>query len=284
MGDFFKSTRFKILLGVLILLLFFMLRAAYTGGLSPLISQALGLIVTPLQRTSSAIADSVGGFFQRYTYVDQIAKQNDQLQEEVNQLRAQLVELEQFRQENASLREFLDIKQKNPDFALEPAAIVARDPNDRFYSITVDKGTLDGVSLRDPVISPEGLVGVVNEVGLNWAKVLTILDVGVNAGAYDVRTRDIGIVTGDIHLAAEGMCKLSYLPRESGASVGDLVVTTGGGLFPKDLVIGKISDVAFDKGEVSLYAQITPTADIRGLTDVMIIKSFNGQEEVQDDQ
>lgn len=281
MGDFLKSKRFKILLAVLILLLFFMLRAAWTGGLSPLLSQVAGVIVTPVQKFSSSISNAVSGYFERFTSADELAAENESLHAENNKLREQLVEFEKYKQENGSLKRYLDIKEKHPDFELEPAAVVARDPNDRFGSFTIDKGSIDGVSLYDAVISPDGLVGRVKEVGLNYAKVLTILDVAVNAGAYDIRTRDIGIVTGAIDLAGEGQCKLTYLPRESGAAAGDIVATTGGGIFPKDLIIGKITQVKTEAGGISLYAVVEPAADIRTLTDVMVIKDYNGQEAAQ---
>jgi rod shape-determining protein MreC len=283
LGDFFRSAKFKILAGVFIVLLAFMLRAAWTGGLSPIISSAVGFVVTPLQRVSASISDTVRGYFERYTRADEIALENEQLRAEVNELRRQLVDYEQSKKENEMLKQFLDLKEQNPDFVLEPASVVARDPNDRFYSFTIDKGSLNGVSLHDPVVSADGLVGRVKEVGLNYSKVLTILDVAVDAGAYDVRTRDIGIIGGSIDLVDKGYCKMSYLPRESGAAAGDLVVTTGGGIFPKDLVIGRITRIADEAGGISLYAEIEPAADIPNLTDVMIIKAYDGQEEQPDE-
>lgn len=273
MGDFFKSIRFKILLAVLILLLFFMLRAAWTGG-APIISQTTGAIVTPLQKLSSSISYTVTGYFERFFHADDIAKENEQLQEQIRELQNQLVDYEQYKQENENLREFLGIKEENPDFELEPASVVARDPNDRFYSFTIDKGSLDGISPYDTVISADGLVGRVKEVGLNWSKVLTLLDPSMDIGAYVSRTRDIGVVTGDVALAQEGMCKLTYLPRESGAARGDLVVTTGGSLYPGGLIVGSISEVRTEKGEISLYAVVTPAADIRSVKQVMVIKSY----------
>ena len=278
MGDFFRSTRFKILLGILIMLLAFTLRAAWTGGLSPMIAQAAGLIVTPLQRVAAEISSTASGYFQRYVRADEIAAENEQLRAEVNELRAQMVDYAQYKQENDTLREFLDIKGENPDFDLEPASVVARDPGDRFGSFTIDRGILHGVAVRDTVISADGLVGVVSEVGGNYAKVHTVLDVRVSVGAYDVRTRDIGIVTGDITLAGEQKCRMNYLLKESRVSSGDLVVTNGGGLFPKGLIIGKIARVGDDGG--SPYAEIELAANVRGVTDVMVIKSFEGQEEV----
>lgn len=278
MGDFLKSTRFKILLALLIVLVAFMLRAAWNGGLSPSLEQAVGMVVAPFQKASSSIANFVTGYFQRYVRADEVAAENEELREQLNSLRGQLVEFETYKQENETLKQFLGIKEKNPDFQLEPAAVVSRDQSSRFHSFTIDKGYLSGVSVLNPVISPDGLVGRVQEVGANYSKVITILDVSSDVGAYDVRTRDIGTVTGDVALSADGSCRLSYLPRESGATVGDLVVTTGGGLFPKDLTIGEITRVSAEAGGISLYAVIKPAADIANLTDVMVIKSFEGQE------
>lgn len=255
-----------------------MLRAAWTGGVSPALEQAVGIVAVPFQKSASAIAGFVSGYVQRYVRADEVAAENEELRAEVNELRGQLVEYETYKQENETLKQFLGIKEKNPDFVLEPAAVVGRDQNSRFYSFTIDKGSLSGVGPLDPVVSPEGLVGRVSEVGANYSKVITLLDVSSDVGAYDVRTRDIGTVTGDVALASQGSCKLSYLPRESGASVGDLVVTTGGGLFPKDLTIGKIARVSAEAGGISLYAVVEPAADVANLTDVMVIKSFEGQE------
>ncbi|MCI8492056.1 MULTISPECIES: rod shape-determining protein MreC [Anaerotruncus] len=279
MGEFFKSGKFKVLIALFIMLIALMLRASWTGGLSPAIEQVAGAIVAPFQKLSSTISDGVSGLFQRYARADEVAQENEALRDEINGLRAQLVNYEEYKHENEELRKYLDIeyKEEHPDFEMEPAAVVARDPDSRFYSFTIDRGSLDGVAPYDPVICADGLVGRVKEVGLTYSKVITILDVEIDVGAYDARTRDIGIVNGSVVLAADGRCIMNYLPRESGAAQGDLVVTSGGNLYPKGLVIGKIARLDNAPGNISLYAEIEPTADIRNLTDVMVITSFNGQ-------
>ena len=96
------------------------------------------------------------------------------------------------------------------------ASVIGRDPSDQFYSFTIDKGTLDGVSYQDPVITADGLVGIVSEVGPVFAKVTTILDVRLNVACQDVRTQDVATVSGDIELAQNGQCRMSLIPRESG--------------------------------------------------------------------
>ena len=267
------------LIALFIMLIALMLRASWTGGLSPAIEQVAGAVVAPFQKLSSTISDGVSGFFRRYARADEVAQENEALRSEINELRAQLVNYEEYKHENEELRKYLDIeyKEEHPDFEMTPAAVVARDPDSRFFSFTIDKGSLDGVAPYDPVVCADGLVGRVKEVGLTYSKVITILDVEIDVGAYDARTRDIGIVNGSVALAADGRCIMNYLPRESGAAQGDLVVTSGGNLYPKGLVIGKIARLDNAPGNISLYAEIEPTADIRNLTDVMVITSFNGQ-------
>ena len=278
MGDFFKSIRFKILVAVLAFLLAFMLRAAYTGGLAPMTSQILGILTNPLQKASASVSASFSGLFDRMFRSGEILEENERLKEENRRLTQRQLEFDKYKLENEQLKEYLDIKEKNPDFDFETAFVIGRDPNDRFYAFTIDKGSLDGISLHDPVITEDGLVGMAVEVGPTYAKVATILDVMLEISSYDSRTKDIGITTGRIDLAEEGLCQLTLLQRESGASAGDIVITSNvGGLYPKDLVIGTIREVRTESHGISLYAVIEPAVDVRTVKDVLVITSFEGQ-------
>ena len=109
MGDFFKIKRFKILLVVLVLLAF-MLQAAWTGGFSPAISQAAGVVVTPLQKLSSSISGAVSGYFRRYVRADEIAAENEALRAEIDELRRQAVNYEEYKHENEELRNAINEK------------------------------------------------------------------------------------------------------------------------------------------------------------------------------
>ncbi len=277
MGDFWKSKRFKILIGVLVFLLAMMLQAAWNGGVPPVLAQAAGAVVTPLQKAASFISEGVTAHFRRYLAADELAEENQQLHQQLNQLREQMVDYERYKQESETLRDYLGIREEHADFVFQPASVVARDPNSRFGSFTIDKGSLAGVEPLDPVISADGLVGLVREVGPNYAKVMTILDVEVDAGAKVLRTQDLGTISGDVMLAEQGTCKLSYLDKDSGAAAGDLVYTSGGAIFPADLVVGTILRVEDEREGISRFAVVQPAADILQLTDVMVITSFNGQ-------
>lgn len=278
MGDFFRSTHFKLLALLLALVFAFTLRAAHTGTAMPMISQVTAWLLTPLQRASAQLSYSVEEAFSDYFSGPRLADDNNQLRSENANLRSQLVEYERLKAENDQLKNYLEIKEKNPDFDFEPAMVIGRDAADRFYSFTIDKGSSDGVAENDPVITQEGLVGIVYEVGITHSKVLTILDVMVEVGAIDANTREIGVTAGELSLAERGLMRLSYLPRESVAKVGDIISTTGvGGLFPRELVIGTIKEILPDSQGLSLYAVVSPPADIRNIRDVLVIKHFEGQ-------
>ncbi|MEG2174188.1 MAG: rod shape-determining protein MreC [Oscillospiraceae bacterium] len=278
MGDFFKSSRFKILAFLLALVFAFMLRAASSGDTAPLLANITGILVTPLQRLSVQATHAVQGLFSPFFAAPALAKENEALRDELAVLRNQLVNFEKYRVENEQLKDYLEIKDKNPDFDFEPAMVVGRGAADRYYSFTIDKGSADGICAGNPVITAEGLVGVVSEIGTAHAKVLTILDTTVEVGAMDMSTREIGITSGAVDLALQNRLRLSYLPRDTAAKKGGLIVTTGvDGLFPKDLIIGVIESLQPDGQGLSLYAIVAPPADLRTVHDVLVIKHFEGQ-------
>ena len=278
MKDFFSSIRFKILVGVAIVLCAFMLRAAWTGGFGTLTSSVLGAITAPLQKVSSSISGAVGGFLDGFANAGRLRQENEELKEQMRELNEKIVDYDEMKHQNEVYNELWKIRDKYQDIEFEPAQVIGNDSSDRFYSFTIDKGQLDGIDLRDSVHTPSGFVGVVTEVGLTYSKVSTILDPAVNISVYDTRTRDTGVISGTVELAEQGLCKLSYLPRESGAAKGDLVATSGvSGRYPKDQIVGRIVEVHAESHGNSLYAIIEPTADIKKVKDVIVVKSFVGQ-------
>lgn len=276
--DFLRSWRFKVLAAVCIVLIAFMLRAAYTGGLGTIVSNTLGFITTPLQKVSATISDAATGFFETYLRAGAIKDENTELKAQIRELQKQLVDYDELKQKNEQYKEFLNIKERNQDFEFQPASIIGRDPNARFYSFTIDVGSLDGISLYDPVMTADGLVGIVYETAANFSKVRTILDVSTDVGVYNPRTMDTGVVTGDISLYEDGLCRMMYVSRESKIQEGDLIVTSGiSGIFPKEIPVGQVKSVHPESHGMSLYCVIEPSVNIKDIKDVFVIKSFSGQ-------
>ena len=278
MQKFLKSWYFKVLCCLAVFAVAIMIRAAASGSAEVFLSQTVSVISQPFLKASSAITNSVGNFLDRFANAEELYLENQDLKKQLREANEKLIDYEQKKRENEQFRSFLGLKETNPDYEFEPATVIGRDSTNRFASFTIDKGSLDGVEAADPVITADGLVGIVWEVGLTYSHVRTILDISVEAGVYDISTRDSGIVTGDISLSSEGLCKLKYLPKESGISSGNLIVTSGiGGVFPKDLPVGTVKSIEVDSSGLSLTAVIIPSADIENVTDVLVIKSFNGK-------
>ncbi len=283
MEDFFKSKKFKILLAFLVIIFAFALRGAYTGGLASFSDNVIGIISVPFQRISSSISEGVYSFLNVFLNASNISKENEELKAKIEEMNKKLVDYDKFKRENENLKEFLEIKEQNPEFEFETATVIGRDANSKFYSFTIDKGSLNGIELRDTVITSKGLVGVVNEVGISYSKVITVLDASLDVGTYISTTRDVGIVTGRISEAEKGNTLMTFLPKDVEAKKGDIVLTSGyGGNYPKDIIVGEITEIRDETHGLSKYAVIKPASDIKNVKDVLVIKSFLGENKGRD--
>lgn len=280
MQKFLKSWYFKVLCALAVFAVAIMIRAASSGNADVFLSQTVSVISQPFLKFSTSVTGSVNEFLDRFVHAEENYLKVQELEEKLREANEKLIDYERIKRENEQFREFLQLKETNPDYDFATATVIGRDSTNRFGSFTIDKGSLDGVQAADPVITADGLVGIVWEVGLTYSHVRTILDISVEVGVYDIATRDSGIVTGDISLSSDGLCKLKYLPKDSGIASGNLIVTSGiGGVFPKDYPVGTVKSISVDPSGLSLIADIEPAADIFNVTEVLVIKSFNGQSE-----
>ena len=273
--EFFRTVKFKVLVCVLVVLLGVMTYAAANGRLSAAPQEILGAVAVPLQKLSSAVSAKAEAFVNKYITIDQIMAENEQLKAENDQLRGQIVEYDKLKAENDQLRAAWNIKEENPTYEVVNANVIGRDSLEKYYAFTIDRGEKDGVAVKDCVIGTSGIVGRVIEVGPNYAKVSTILDPSVSVGAIVSRTRDSGLVGGDVTLARGKQCAMTLLARDTLASRGDTVITTGlGGVFPKNLVIGTVQDILPETSGTSMYAVIEPIEDAESIKMVMVITDF----------
>ena len=199
------------------------------------------------------------------------------LKQQIAEMEATVRQGEAASRENAFLRDLLDLRQQRRDLSdFETATVTERGVTNWTASLTLNKGTAHGVELGDCVIDGNGnLVGRISKAGHDWSTVLTVIDTDTSLGARVYRTKDIGIAGGDFALMDDGKLKLDSLPASCQLLEGDLVVTSGlGGYLPPDLVIGSVSELRADDSDTSNYAILTPAADLNGLTEVCIIKSF----------
>ncbi|MDD3766098.1 MAG: rod shape-determining protein MreC [Eubacteriales bacterium] len=275
MKELFTNKHFILLLVVTLILL--VMAALYTTERESVTfgEDLIASIITPMQSLFTNITDGITGFFGYFTDVDAIKEENKQKTEEIQKLKSTIRQLEQYKLENERLKRMLDLRETLADFELVGAEVIGKDPGSWYSSFTISKGTSDGLAVKQPVITSSGLVGHIYEIGTNWAKVISIIDVGSSVGAMVVRTRDVAVVESDVDLQQEGLCKLTYLSKNASLISGDIVETSGlGGIYPKGLLIGKIREVKPETAGISQYAIIEPAVDFQRISEVFVITNY----------
>lgn len=280
MKDFLKSFAFKVLGVIALILVGVMIYGASTGGLATIPATIAGAIITPLQSAVTSVSDGISGFFGQFGSSKETREELEQAQKELRELREQVVDYDKMKEENEWYAKILGLHEQHSDYTFASGKVIAVDPLSPFGNFTINAGTKSGIAVGDPVITAEGLVGLVSEVSFTSCKVRTILDINSKAGAMISRNGNTAITGGAPPLAEKGLLRLNTLEKSSGAAIGDIVVTSGrGGVFPEGLLIGKITEVNPESDGLSLYAIIEPYVDVRSLKNVMVITSFDGQGE-----
>lgn len=281
MRFFFRSRKFKIMVLVTAcVLVLASLGYIFGTSLTPQ-NSIVGSITTSVQGVFTNISDFFADTYAKMGENEKIMRENAELKSEINELNNKLAEYESALEENEFYKNYLEIKEQHTDFVMEPSAIISRNAEDPYGSFVINKGSLNGISVHDPVITDAGLVGYISEVNPSYSKVTTILDLNIKIGGLDNRTNDVGIVSGELSLAEQGKTKMVNILRSSGVASGDFIVTAGGGVFPKGIIIGKVDSIHNAKVDTSLYAVITPIVDLAEIRDVMVLTYFSGQGEAK---
>lgn len=277
----FSTRTFKILIVAVVVLLGVLIYSLSAG--SSLFSNLFGTVSAPLLTAGTSMTEGAKEF------VDLDGMSKDELQalytellEENRTLREQLVDYYEVKAENASYENILSVKEAMPDLELTAASVVGRDPGDVFYDFTIDRGSLSGISTGDAVITEMGVVGVVEEVYATSSRVRSILSEETQIGAVAKETGESGVISSDIQFANSGKVRLNYLTRDTQIQPGAIVTTSGaGGMFPSDLLIGRVDSVERSNADSSYYAIVTPYVDVKTVSDVFVITAFDGKGDVQ---
>ena len=236
MRFFFRSRGFKIIVAVAAALIAVSVIFAFVGSRMSPQADIMGTLTAPFRSAAEKVTGAVSDFINAYSNGEQLALENAELKSEAAELKKKLAEYEQAVEQNEFYKNYLEIKDDHKDFKFTPATLISRDREDPYKGFVINKGSVNGISAHDPVITEEGLVGYIGEVGLTSSKVVTILSAELTAGALDNRTSDSGVVSGTIELAKKGETKFFNLSRSCNIAVGDYAVTSGEGVFPAGLL------------------------------------------------
>ena len=268
------STRVRV---VIVLVLFLAVSTSVISGLSGVNIPGIVVqgVLTPIRTGVSYLTD---GAEQLYNYMfrfESISAENAALKEQLAQMEDEAREADAIARENERLRALLALKQTHEDFELVDGYIISWSSNDWTSTVTINRGTNAGLKVGMCAITANGqVVGLVSEVGPNFAIIKTVLDSTIEISAT-LSTSGNGMVQGGYSTGLAGFLRMNYLPSSAVIRNNDQVVTTGSTVYPRGLILGYVVDAGYDDTGIAKYALLRPAADIGSLEQVFIVTNYN---------
>lgn len=233
-------------------------------------------VLTPIRSGVSSLTDRVEQLYSYMFEYEALKAENEALKAELAAIQDQARLTDSITQENERLRELLNMKQLHEDYELVDGYIISWSSTEWSSTFTINRGANVGLEPGMCAVTANGeLVGMVDEVGPNYAIIKSVLDSSLEISATFASTGHNGMVQGGYSSGQEGLLRMNYLPTSATIRNNDQVVTTGATVFPRDLIIGYVIDAGFDDTGVAKYALLRPAADIRSLEQVFIITQYN---------
>ena len=234
----------------------------------PLLEELIFGGMAEVQRVATGGIGEVRGVWQNYVNLRQMGQENDALKQRVSQLEVALQRERALAGQTRVLQELLDLK-KETALATTPAAVIASGASPDFRTMTLDKGSSQGLAADMAVIAPAGIVGRVILPTPRAAKVQLIIDRNAAAAGLVERTRAQGVVVG----TGGDRLRFEYVSGTADLKTGDRVVTSGmDGIYPKGFVIGQIESIERSAGEFS-NVFIRPSVNLSALETVLVVTS-----------
>lgn len=277
MKDFLRDNGLLILIAAVLLTLIVAVASAITGGTADPLTDLAGIITTPIRNGVNAVTNWSQERYDAAFRQDQLQADYEDLKVKYADLEKQLREAERDSEENERLRDLLGLAQKRRNLELESATVTAHGSSNWDSTLTISKGSAAGIEAGDCVVDQYGdLVGIIDEVGVNWSEIMTVVDSDLEMGGLIARTDDAAILEGQFDLMGQGKLKLSYLPENSELMAGDQILTSGlSGVYPSGLVVGHVEEVLTEASGMTRYAVVVPETALADLKQVFVIKSFD---------
>lgn len=232
----------------------------------------IGTPVSAIQSGFSKIGNKLNSWFNVVSSYDEIEQEMNSLREENIELKDYKSECERLEAENAELREMLSLKEKTEGYDLVAANIIAGDVTDWFNYFMIDCGSDDGIQQNCPVITPDGLVGIVAEVGSNSSKVMTVVDEQNVLMCRIERSNALVRVKGCSSENMKYVLQIDRISDDTPMFVGDSLVTASSGdVYPDGINVGKITKIITDSKTGERTAEVELDVEITGLSTVYVM-------------
>lgn len=233
-------------------------------------------VLTPIRTGVSRLTDQAEKLYDYMFRYDALVAENEQLKEELSKVQEDARSAAAIERENGHLRALLGLKEANPSWELVDSYVISRSSQDWSSSFTINRGTNAGIEEGMCAVTANGeLVGLVSQVGPNYAEVKTLLDSSLEISATISSSGYNGLVQGGYASGQQGLLRMNYLPSSAVIRNQDQIVTSGSTVYPRNLVVGKVVDAGFDNTGVAKFALLEPAVNVASLELVFIITEYD---------
>lgn len=243
----------------------------YGDSIAP-VKTMVGRVMTPMQKGINQIGSWLYSKAELLTSIENLLDENNTLKEELSAVTSENKLLQQEKYELESLRELYKLDQKYTNYPKVAAQVISRDPNNWNSTITIDKGSRDGLAVDMNVIAGEGLVGIITEVGYNYSTVRLIVDDSSNVSGMFLKSGDTVNVKGNLKLIDSGLIDLEIIKKDADVDIGyDVVTSHISNKFLPGILIGYVESLSTDPSNITKSGTLRPAVDFSKLDIVLVI-------------
>ena len=241
------------------------------GFMDPL-RAGVGYLLVPIQSGVNAVGSGIYEDLKDMATLRDAQIENEELKARASEQPEENNRLQAEQQELKRLRELYELDQDYMQYETIGARVIAKDSGDWFQIFRINKGSQDGVQVDSNVIAGGGLVGIVTDVGANYATVRSIIDDLSRVSAMGIRTGDKCIVAGDLTLYNEGRLRITNITTDGDIQDGDQIVTSNiSSKFLPGILVGYASDITIDPERLTKSGYLIPAAEFDDLQEVLVI-------------
>lgn len=269
---FNTKIRIIIVLGVLLTAILAVMAGLTNRSVPELMVQG---VLAPFRAAATSLTKTAERYYSYMFRYEALEAENAVLKADIAQMEDVARQADATSRENARLRALLELKETHEDYKTVDAYIIGWSSTDWSNTFTINRGTSSGIDMNMCAITANGeVVGLVTQVGPNWAVVKTVLDSTLEISATIATSGYNGMVSGGYISGNETLLKMDYLPSSSIIRNKDQVVTSGSTVYPRGLIVGQVVDAGFQETGVAKYALLQAAAEISSLEQVFILTDY----------
>jgi rod shape-determining protein MreC len=232
-------------------------------------------VLAPFRGAATALTSAAETYYSYMFRYEALAAENEVLQQQIAEMEDVARQADSISRENERLRQLAELQRAHEDYKMVDAYIIGWSSSDWENTMTINRGTTAGITTNMVAVTANGeVVGLVTEVGLNWAEVTTILDSTLEISGTIASSGYNGMVSGGYKDGHQTLLQMNYLPSAAIIRNKEQVVTSGSTVYPRGLIMGYVVDAGFEETGIAKFALLDPAAEINSLEQVFIITEY----------